>query len=130
MNNSYFPAGICDGCHLLLNKKANGHDGIKFPEIDYKGMILTRSCQICTVAIYKAKAACKLKKKRGRPASSVSHSLVEETTIKVCAHCFAKVHRGNPHSKTDCKLCGVYSHNLENLIDSPVTEQRIASRVI
>ena len=22
INNSYFPAGICDGCHLLLNKKA------------------------------------------------------------------------------------------------------------
>ena len=140
INNSYFPAGICDGCHLLLNKKANGHDGIKFPEIDYEGMILPRlmrssstsscSCQICTVAIYKAKAACKLKKKRGRPASSVSHSVVEETTIKVCAHCFAKVHRGNPHSKTDCASRRQKVYNLENLIDSPVTEQRIASRVI
>ena len=109
LKNSSFPSGICNGCHLLLNKKVNGDDSIKFPDVDYEQMILPRfmrsssnsscSCQICYVATCSGKAACKLKKKLGRP--PVVDSPVG-TTIKVCAYCFARVQKGHPHSKVDC----------------------------
>ena len=92
VENPCLPAGICEGCHLLLNFKSNGTD-VKLPNVDYETTILPRllrslsttpcNCRICVVATCKGKDAQKLKKKPGRPRTK---EIPTESTLKVCAH--------------------------------------------
>ena len=136
VGNPLFPAAICDGCHLLLNRKINGRN-VQIPEVDYEKKVSVRftrssstdpcTCQICVVATCKARAACNLKKKRGRPAAT---NPVPEATFKLCAHCLTKLYRGCNHSKSDCSSRRQKVYNVNELVNSPVTVQRVASKVI
>ena len=129
-NNSDFPSGLCNGCQLLLNKQINGHD-ISLPKVESydpgRPLILRDTlectCKICTVAntsCFNVKKA-----KRGRPKSNPDGSDQREYLV-VCSKCFSKIGKGFQH---DCTRRGKVS-NLNNLLASPVSAQRVASRVI
>ena len=138
VTNSNFPAGMCNGCQLLLSKKRNNQDIILPLVDDYNPnrptnlrSVLTCTCRICTVAKMKLQNAVRLKKKPGRPTTTTVSA--DKQVFKVCSNCFAKIYRGCDHSANSCehsRRSKVY--NLEKLLDSPkgVTKQRIASRAI
>ena len=87
-------------------------------------------CRISTVAKMRGLEYQRLmKKKRGRPKAATPDD--RPTSCKVCSNCFASIYRGSNHSASACKhsrRSKVY--NVENLVQSPVTLERVASRVI
>lgn len=139
VKNPDFPAALCNGCHLLLCKKRNGHN-IKLPDMiedyDPKRPIQLRSmlacpCRICETATLRNSEAVKLKKKRGRPSSDAeSTSLKRISRIKICGNCYMKLYPGCNHSADMCKSKRQKVYNLESLIDTSVTKQRLAARTI
>ncbi len=50
--------------------------------------------------------------------------------MKVCGHCFAKLYPGCRHSPEMCVSRRSKAHNLEKLIELPVTKERFAARTI
>ena len=105
INDQTFPAALCNGCYLLLNKKRNGQRVI-IPKVEKEVTITTtRSCYakpclcaICVIATCNGRSAINLKKKSGRPKSSET----PESNIKICGNCFSKIYRGCSHSQLDC----------------------------
>ena len=121
----------------ILAKKRNDSDYnlVKVEDYDPKRVRGLRSssvceCRICMVAKMRGLEYCrKAKKTRGWP--KMEETPENPTSYKVCSNCFAHIYRGINHSVTSCKFSRrdkVY--NVENLVKSPVTLQRIASRVV
>lgn len=135
INNSNFPSGICNGCHLLLSKKCNGED-VSLPvseEYDPQRPKSMRSlthctCRICEVGEAKLMKAVKMKKKAGRPCNPESGTMENRETIKICGHCFTKLYPGCQHSSEMCSSRRSKVSNIEKLINSPVSTQRLSSR--
>ena len=107
-----------------------------FPEVedyDPKRPMNRRSLESCTSRIcfisnLKLQEAVKLKKKFGRPCANPEDK--HSDRLKVCGKCFSVLYRGCNHSPQMCSSRREKVYNLERLIDSPVTKQRLASRTI
>lgn len=133
-----FPNGICSGCHLELFKKdKNDEHCLKILVNDYdpkreRGLRSAAHCEcrICEVAKMPGITYQRmLKKKRGRPKEG--DEVTPSKTHKVCSNCFEHIYRGSSHTAANCKnsrRSKVY--NIEGLVQSPTTLQRIASRVV
>ena len=132
-----FPNALCTDCHLELNKKINDNGYHLVPKVDdydrgrskyLRSSSVDCKCRICTVAKMTGLAYQRMvKKKRGRPAA-------EKTTpkcYKVCSNCFQQIYQGSNHSVSKCRRSrrNKVSH-VEELVSSPTTLQRVASRVI
>ncbi len=77
VNNPDFPAAICEGCHLLLNRKEKGHDIALSIIDDYnpsRSLNLRSSkgcsCKICAISRADKQDAVKLKKGGKIPSQS------------------------------------------------------------
>ena len=132
VENCGWTSGICNGCHLLLMKARNG-EAVSLPladDYDPRRSMNTRSsktcdCRICAMAKLSNQDAAKLKRKPGRPACAEK---TEISHFKICGNCFAQIYRGSRYSLQMCasrreKVC-----NVEKLLNSPQTKQRVASR--
>ena len=132
--NPDFPSGVCNGCHLLLSKKAKGDDVIfPLPE-DYdphramnRRSVDTCECRICSVAKMDKQEALKLKRKPGRPPAQDEKGTIE--VYKICGNCYSKIYRGCNHSAKMCSSRRSKVYNAEKLLDSPTTKERVASRI-
>ena len=135
-----YPTGICNGCYLLLNKKRNGHDVTIPINQTYKSecrLLFLRSsgptcdCSICTIAHSSVHQILSSKKKRGRPKSTNT----DETTptvkaIKVCITCFTKLYPGCRHHCSTTRYRDQKVSNIEKMIATPTSSQRIAARTL
>ena len=127
-----YPCGVYNGCYLLLNKKRNGND-VKLPinqtyKSGKKRLLrldgLVCHCIICTVARSFGAEVTNIKKKRGRP----NHS--KPATIKVCSRCYENIYAGCRHQCSENSYRRKKVYNLEKLIATPTTSERLASRAI
>ena len=132
-----FPCALCTGCHLELSKKINDNAYNLVPKVnDYnperskylRSGSSVCECRICNIAKMTGLAYHRMiKRKRGRRPSSSN----TPTIYKICTNCFQKIYQGSNHSVSNCR----YSRrnkvsNVEELVSSPTTLQRVASRVI
>ena len=137
VDNPDFPNGICTSCHLELHKKdKNDEYNLKFLVDDYTPKRGLRSaakcvCRICEVAKMPGVTYQRMfKKKRGRPKKEGTVT-PPKSYYKVCSNCFEHIYKGSNHTEASCKnsrRSKVY--NIEALVQSPTTLQRVASRVI
>ena len=131
-----YPCGICNGCYLLRDKKRNGND-VQLPvNQTYKsGKKCLRSdglichCIICTVASSFGAKVANSKKKCGYPKSE-SETIPQPATIKVCSHCYENIYAGCRHKCSENSYQRKKVYNLEKLIATPITSERLASRAI
>ena len=130
VNNSDFPASICNGCYLLLSKKRRGHD-IDLPSfVDYDPQRprdlrseMKCSCKICNVAKVDKREAMKLKKKPGRPVSADDEaSSTPRRNVKICSQCFTIIYRGCVHNSNSCRSIRNKIKNVSGLLDSPTVQ--------
>ena len=85
------------------------------------------TCRICHVSKAKLQEAKRMKKQRGRP---LAQPLEDKGIIfKVCGNCFAKMYCGCTHSQELCKSRRKKVENIGSLISSPVSTERLASRI-
>ena len=79
-NDPAYPTGLCNGCHLLLNKKRNGHDVIIPINQTYKSSKSMRysAALIEDIAHSDVNRIMASKKRRGRPPSQAK----QEKSIK------------------------------------------------
>ena len=67
-------------------------------------------------------------KKHGRPPTKEA-SLQE--FCKVCGNCMAKIYHGSKHTAESCKSsCRPKIDNIEEIVKSPISLERLASRTI
>ena len=138
INNPDFPAAICLRCRMLIYRKSKNED-VNFPIVeDYNPnrpknlrSLSSCNCKICTVAKAKLAEAMKMKPKRGRPCKDEQDKEVPEAPryFKVCANCFTKIYPGCKHSMEDCHSRRSKVYNIQSLLDSPVTTERVTSRL-
>lgn len=129
-----FPSVICNSCYIQLNKgtltKVVDYESFK---IRLKRNELTCSCEICDIARFCPNPKAEtltipmkhvlIKNPVGRPSSSASSSL-EESVMKICAHCKTEIHKGIRHS------CTVSSKVNNTVLMARGCEQQVASKII
>ena len=87
-------------------------------------------CIICTVASsFGSEVANSKKKKRGRPKSE-SETTPNSDTIKVCSRCYENIYAGCRHQCSENSYQRKKVYNLEKLIATPTTSERLTSRAI
>ena len=126
-----FPSRICDGCHLLLEKKKIKEDTV-LPQVDScdpERPTLPRnskcSCKICAVTKSTINSSLSKKKKTGRPKTKTTSD--NASRLVVCSKCFSRIGKGYSHNCT--RRGKVY--NVENLLSkTPTTSERVASRIV
>ena len=137
IENSNFPCAACVKCHIMLLKKHKDPDFLMpIRDIDYEPRRPTalRSIQQCTCRICNVARTGGLQyrktmmKKRGRRPTKEA-SLRE--FFKVCGNCMAKIYRGSNHTAQSCKSSRrAKIDNIEEMVKSPISLERLASRTI
>ena len=132
-----FPNTLCTDCHIEQNKKMNDSGYHRVPKLDdydpgrlkYLRSSLDCKCRICTVAKMTGLAYQRMvKKKKGRPAAAEKMTL---KCYKVCSNCFQQIYQGSNHSVSKCRSSRRNKVSyVQELLSSPTTLQRVASRVI
>ena len=129
-----YPCGLCNGCYLYLNKKGNGAD-IVLPIKEFIPDLtpqlrssLSCNCSICMVARSDFNLSKKLKKKKGRPKQNQEKSTLN--ILKLCSTCFTEIYQRCRHQCSKNRYRHKKLNNLEELIGSPTTSERLASRTI
>ena len=129
IDDSAFPSGICNTCHLAIHKKAREPESTvlavepfqpnREPHLRSK---VVCDCRICEVAKISGAAAKKMKKKRGRP--STTPPAPSPTTM--CAVCFTHLYVGCAH---DCSKKTKLA-NIEKMLESPTktTSRKLLDR--
>ena len=132
-----FPSALCNGCYLLLNKKAKGFE-VQLPIVasydperskSLRSSSSVCNCRICQVAKLNFKEAKKLKAKRGQP-SMKNNDLPKPMpqTLVIFGICYARLYSGCNHDCSGSRRKRVV--NIKALVSSPTTSQILASRTI
>ena len=138
LDNSDFPSGLCARCRLLIYNKIKGQD-VNFPVVeDYDPQrprnlrsLPCCNCKLCSIATTKLQDAVKIKPKRGRPRHAEQEECNQKLrNYKICGNCFAKIYPGCRHSKEECHSRRLKVDNLQLLLDSPKTTERLTSRLV
>ena len=90
---------------------------------------LIRHCIICTVTRSFGSEVANSEKKRGRQKSD-SETTPNSDTIKVCSRCYENIYAGCHHQCSENSYQRKKVYNLEKLIATPTTSERLTSRAI
>ena len=90
---------------------------------------LIRHCIICTVTRSFGSEVANSEKKRGRQKSD-SETTPNSDTIKVCSRCYENIYAGCHHQYSENSYQRKKVYNLEKLIATPTTSERLTSRAI
>ena len=138
VDNSNFPCAVCVKCHVMLAKKyKNPEFSLPWRDIDYepKRPTALRSIERCTCRICNVARTgglhyrMTMMKKRGRPPAT--EAATPRVVYKVCGNCMAKIYRGSNHTAQSCKSSRrAKIDNIEEIVKSPISLERLASRTI
>ena len=136
IENSNFPCAAYVKCHIMLLKKYKDPDFLMpIRGIDYEPRptalwsIQQCTCRICNVARTGGLQYRKtMMKKCGHPPTKEA-SLRE--FFKVCGNYMAKIYRGSNHTAQSCRSSRQAKiDNIEEMVKSPISLERLASRTI
>ena len=122
---------------FTTEQKRNGHDVELSINQVYKSESRSRflrsvgpccNCSICEIAHSNVNQIVSSKKKRGRPKTEKLTTPEPGTSIKVCAVCYTQIYPGCHHHCRKDRYRKLKVNNLESLIATPTSSQRIAAR--
>ena len=129
-----FLPSICDGCHLLLEKKNIKEDTV-LPQVDSydpeRPTFLRNSkclCKICAVAKSTINTSPSKKKKADCPKTKTTPD--NASCLVVCSKCFSRIGKGYSHNCTRCRKVPMGPKPLSSVGKYPNTTKKGSSQLM